>query len=402
MRLLIGYQVVNAGTILAQKGVGGLAAGMEVLLQPLADEHVFIRTAAAQEKLDLGVDQQGTIEAIQAEIHADGGLYSLAIRCDGKLNARGVEKRDGKVFLIAEKGFIEFQGEAIAQTSEQKGGEVRILGETVHLVDNAEIDVSGELGGGVVLIGGNYQGQNTPGPKAELTYVDPLAKVNADATVSGDGGLVVFWSDGDIIYLGDTAARGGEERGNGGKIEVSSKRGYFFEGMANTSSPKGKSGMLLIDPCDITIAANGGVDSNVTTPSPATVTPGPCPPPGTITYAYGAGAVTIDNARLSAFLNCNDVMISTSSGSGGMGMISVNDPIMWSGNHSLTLQSDYDMFINASITSTGGTAIAPANLTLNANMTTATIISVKRAPYQCPDCLEPRYGFSSRSHGNRH
>ncbi|MCW5319129.1 hypothetical protein GTQ43_37650 [Nostoc sp. KVJ3] len=65
-----------------------------------------------------------------------------------------------------------------------KGGTVQVLGNTVALLDQAQINVSGNAGGGTALIGGDYQGKGTV-PQAQSTFVSNGAKVNADAVNSG-------------------------------------------------------------------------------------------------------------------------------------------------------------------------------------------------------------------------
>ena len=76
---------------------------------------------------------------------------------------------------------------------------MQVLGEWVGLKENAFIDVSGDLGGGTALIGGDYQGKGIV-PNAEKTYFHSTAFVTADALSSGDGGRVILWAD-DATYF---------------------------------------------------------------------------------------------------------------------------------------------------------------------------------------------------------
>ena len=68
--------------------------------------------------------------------------------------------REGRIFLVAEKGLASSSGLLSAVNGDGSGGEVHILGETVTLADKAEVIASGNGNGGTVLIGGDYQGGN--------------------------------------------------------------------------------------------------------------------------------------------------------------------------------------------------------------------------------------------------
>jgi hypothetical protein len=80
---------------------------------------------------------------------------------------------------------------------------------------------------------------------AEATYVSAEASINADATIDGDGGQVVVWSDGATEFHGTASARGGAIGGDGGLIEVSGKGSLTFTGSTDRRAPAGNSGMLL-------------------------------------------------------------------------------------------------------------------------------------------------------------
>ncbi|MEL6162352.1 MAG: filamentous hemagglutinin N-terminal domain-containing protein, partial [Cyanobacteria bacterium J06628_3] len=142
------------------------------------------------------------------------------------------------------------------------GGTVHVLGERVGLVDNARIDVSGETGGGNVLIGGDFQGKGEV-PNAKRTFVSSGASINADARTSGDGGRVIVWADETTGFNGNISARGGNQFGNGGFAEVSGKGFLDFAGSADLSAVNGKFGSLLLDPTNITIVEGGNNPSEL-------------------------------------------------------------------------------------------------------------------------------------------
>ncbi len=110
---------------------------------------------------------------------------------------------------MAEEGTSEVSGSIVAQN----GGTVHVLGRNVHLLNGADIDASGDEGGGTVLIGGDYQGKNEAIKNAKQTWVEKETFVRADALEKGAGGKVIFWSDEATSYFGEASARGGAEGG---------------------------------------------------------------------------------------------------------------------------------------------------------------------------------------------
>ncbi|MEQ9494275.1 MAG: hypothetical protein RJP96_11735, partial [Algiphilus sp.] len=78
------------------------------------------------------------------------------------------------------------------------GGNINVVGDNVGLFA-ATINASGRGGGGIIHIGGDYQGQNTL-PRARQTLVSADSTITADgvsteSSTTADGGEVVLWSD---------------------------------------------------------------------------------------------------------------------------------------------------------------------------------------------------------------
>ncbi|MDJ0535332.1 MAG: filamentous hemagglutinin N-terminal domain-containing protein [Xenococcaceae cyanobacterium MO_207.B15] len=136
-------------------------------------------------------------------------------------------------------------------------GTISLLGNTVVLFDNAKIDVSSDIGGGQVFIGGNFQGRNSL-INATRTYIDSDVTINADALSNGHGGRVIVWADEVTGFYGNISARGGSISGNGGFVEVSGKEHLLFRGNVDTSAVNGFPGTLLLDPTNIVIANGSG------------------------------------------------------------------------------------------------------------------------------------------------
>jgi len=57
-------------------------------------------------------------------------------------------------------------------TSAGNGGDIHILGDHVGLAGHSKVDASGQTGGGTVLIGGDYHGENPSVQNAKRSYVD--------------------------------------------------------------------------------------------------------------------------------------------------------------------------------------------------------------------------------------
>jgi filamentous hemagglutinin family protein len=147
------------------------------------------------------------------------------------------------------------------------GGTVMVLGERIGLFDTAQIDVSSDLGGGTVLIGGGFQVKGDV-PNARRTFVGSQVTINADADRNGNGGNVIVWADEVTGFYGKISARGGIEAGNGGFVEVSGKQQLNFAGTVDTSAVRGSFGTLLLDPTNIIIAnGTGGADDTQLTDS---------------------------------------------------------------------------------------------------------------------------------------
>ncbi|MCK5923126.1 MAG: hypothetical protein KAG66_19460, partial [Methylococcales bacterium] len=138
----------------------------------------------------------------------------------------------------------------------ETGGSVEILGESVVLTENAQIDASGDSGGGDVKVGGAYQGSGST-PTAKNTAVAKGAVVKSNAINSGNGGEVIVWADDSTNFQGLIEAKGGQASGNGGLVEVSGKQTLQFNGTVDTSASNGETGSLLLDPTELTITNTG-------------------------------------------------------------------------------------------------------------------------------------------------
>ncbi len=239
---------------------------------------------------------------------------------------------------------------------------VCLLGKKVGLFDHSSI----EIPSGTVLIGGDYQGKNSNIPNADMVYFSPSSTISVDALESGNGGTIILWAEELNQAYGALSAKGGMLGGDGGLIEISSMSYLDFQGIANTSALSGKTGTLLFDPLDLTIAA-----ANVNVSGP--------PAPFTLAFPTGAGAI-LRAADVTTSLNTNNVTIQTiGTPTAGPGNITITSPITivnpLATNHTLTIIAAGGINVNHLISSTvAGTNVSllALNGDINVNAAAAT------------------------------
>jgi filamentous hemagglutinin family protein len=203
----LGNQVMNSGSITANRGSVALAAGEAMVLDFNGDGllSVKVNAAAAGAK----IDHSGVIQAdggmVIMSAQAKNALLDTVLNVEGIVSAKGVVERDGYVYLDGgQSGVTAVSGtlDASASVAGRKGGDIRVLGEYVGLFGHAKLDASGAGGGGTVLVGGDYQGTNPAVSNARGTYVGPDALIKADAIHEGDAGKVIVWADDTTRFYG--------------------------------------------------------------------------------------------------------------------------------------------------------------------------------------------------------
>jgi filamentous hemagglutinin family protein len=350
---LVAPGVRNAGTITARLGRVGLASANtfaldfygDGLIKLQLDDSIAtqVRDVATGQPLDALVKNEGTIRTAGGRVEltavAARTLVDSVINNTGTIEANTVGLRNGMIVLGAATAgakpadapvqTVRVSGElsAAGRRRGTAGGTVQITGESIE-VTGARIDVSGRAGGGIALIGGDIGGgafnatahaagatlRNWWVPTASTVTLDGATLIDASARRSGDGGTVVVWADQATRFHGTILARGGAAFGNGGFVEVSGKERLGFAGLADTSAPNGRQGMLLLDPEDIQIGGTG---------------------PWVVTVA------ALEQALLS-----NDVAIVTGSSSGlGNGDITVAQSFNWGASNTSLMIAAYRNFV---------------------------------------------------------
>ena len=213
------------------------------------------------------VTQSGTLAAKGA---SQGGTVTVAVKKNyqatqsATLDASASSGPGGAVRVIGTQdgspnGPVSarvFHSGAMNATSDAgKGGAIDILAQDILLVA-ATADVSGGSGGGVIRVGGDWQGRGALA-QARSVLINGSAILTSSARSKGDGGKVVIWSEDQTRFSGRIIALGAGS-GVGGAVEVSSKGTLTYAGTTRAAQ-------LLLDPKNIII------DNSVAEPPVASV-----------------------------------------------------------------------------------------------------------------------------------
>ncbi|EAQ03132.1 hypothetical protein OB2597_13348 [Pseudooceanicola batsensis HTCC2597] len=353
---LIGGRVRNSGTVAVPLGRVGFASGERVTLDVSGDQFLQVAVPTGGADMDALIENTGTASA-------EGGLIEMraatarhaarhAINLSGLAEARSVAVRNGTIILGGGSGgTVTVSGTATTRTRQGSSAsttgdrpKIDLTGQKIALM-GARIVASADGGGGVVRIGGDFGGEGYL-QHAETVTADAETHIAADALDTGDGGLIVVWSDQRTTFSGALSARGGDAWGDGGFIEVSSKETLAYSGRADTRAAAGAWGTLLLDPENITINPGAGGEDD-----------------------------------LEANLASSNVVLDTSNnGVSDAGNITINADIDWSAATGLSMFADNNIDLNGAMNGPNG------RLTLNAFNTitpaAAAVIDVDRFELQ--------------------
>lgn len=352
--VLIATTIENNGTIDPLHGKAIMGGGSDVLLSHISDERLFIRPSLSSGS----VTNNGLISAAEVAIKTQGSAYALALNEGSRIQATGVVESNGRILLVAEGGSLNINGELASSQ-----GHIELRGGRVALLEKADVDVSSDTGGGVVLIG--TQQHNPSHIYSDAVYIDPKARIKADALVQGDGGKVIVQSENSTEAFGLISGRGGPLGGNGGFVELSSRNYLAPRSFADLTAPAGKSGLLYIDPCDViisTAAQSPGVVFNYPTASTLPSQP-----------------TIINNSALSTQLTASSVFINTDVGSGGTGNMTITAPVTWNTPNTLQLNATQDLTINNTVECTGITGIGDIILSTDVGDILVTAVGIGNA-----------------------
>ncbi|MGB7329392.1 MAG: YDG domain-containing protein, partial [Rubripirellula sp.] len=292
----------SAGSIVNHGTIDTGAGGAHLIASDIANHGTITSTGGnitlsggGSVTLDNGVTYvQPTMQTLANGISSTAGL----IQNTGTIRATGAATSGGEVYLVNPNGNILHDGTIAAHRDPalaagsgidvsttptasavgSQGGHVQLEADSITLAADSSIDARGTLGGGEVLVGGDWQGSGTM-TQANTVTMEAGATIDVSATESGDGGKIVLWSDvtnADSITkaFGTLVARAGELFGDGGLIETSGAT-IETDGIAvDAGAANGKGGHWLIDPYNYLIdaVAASNIVSALNTGTSVTVT----------------------------------------------------------------------------------------------------------------------------------
>ena len=256
---------------------------------------------------------------------------------------------DEELLVDAPGGQVNVVDSRLDVGTDDVGGRITLTGEAISINGASELIASGRSGGGLIEVGGSWQNSDASVRQAVTAQVEHGAVLDASASVKGDGGEIVVWSDitdpqSLTAVAGRLWARGGLEGGDGGAIETS---GYALDiaGIdVQTSAISGENGLWLLDPYDYTI---GSTEAEY------------------IVDALGDQIdVTISTASLTSSAGSNTISADSDDISGGTITVDAEIDLMCPSGPcgDLTLAADKDIQINAYV---GGEGFEQSSLTLS-------------------------------------
>ncbi|MGD1943106.1 MAG: CHAT domain-containing protein [Leptolyngbyaceae cyanobacterium] len=348
---LLGGEVINLGTIEAPGGTITLAAVPGENRVRISQENQLLSleiTPQLTETGQLALNPLALPELLTGSALANPDLTVVQ-------NADGTVRLESPTAATTlELGSVIASGEIV--TAGEQGGQIYLLGQQVSLL-NAEVDASGQLGGGDIRIGGDFQGQGAL-PRAQVTTVDAESQLAADALQAGDGGTVIVWADDTTRFLGQASVQG-RGSGSGGLIEISGAQSLQFSGTVNALAASGRTGTLLLDPTNIEVVA-AGADTGALTAVDEFGDPD-LGANNTTRIDVGALNAALANVVLQA---TNDITFSTDvTTTTGVGLTAIaNNNIFLNSNlttnfGAITLQADADNSGSGSVIAGGGTTL---------------------------------------------
>ena len=300
---LLAPEVRNQGVVIAQAGTVALATGEAITLS-------FNNSGTGLAGLTTTAQAIAALVENRSAVLAEGGQIILS--------AHALATLQGAV--------VKNSGQLSATSLTDKGGKIVLMADKVELSGTSKMEANGATGGGTVLVGGDWQGSGDTRQATQVSIAQG-ASIEASATLQGDGGKVVLWSDvknpNSLTQVEGRIEAKGAGTGPGGQVETSGHSLKVGDGArVSTLSPQGLAGQWLLDPNDFTVAATGG-DLTGTA----------------LSTNLGSGNVTITSDSGTA--------VSTTSGS-----IFINDSINWSAN-TLTLIAQNNVTVNKVMNLTG-------------------------------------------------
>ena len=283
----------------AQVDVGSLVASTQSIKTAdfLAGKYLFegISSNAIINQGNVTAANGGTIALIAAKIINNGTLTARA----------------GNVLLGAG-----------SKVTLDMGGPVKLQ------VENDTLETLISNGGVIRAAGGHVLLTSQAARTLASSVINNTGLIEAQTLATGEKGEIVLFAHDGTANIGGKLDASAPNGGDGGFIETSASTVSFAPDLVVTAAAaNGKGGKWLIDPTDITIDA-------------ATCT--------------GTNCIAADT--IATTLAGTNVEIATDAAGSENGDITVNAPIAWSANTTLTLSAHDDININGNLTHTGSSA----------------------------------------------
>ncbi|AWB66614.1 hypothetical protein C2869_09305 [Saccharobesus litoralis] len=290
--------IIRANSIVEQNGeiwlMGDVVSSDGELSADGADSaqagHIHIQANAVALGGNISVDgsEGGTVNVVAGDrlslaqsitargYTGDGGHIELASAggiiesSSSVVDARG-QQNGGELHIAAAAG-IASSGKYLASGQQGNGGQVDVTANSIHML-SASVDASGAKQGGLVRIGGEFQGgkNNTQNSEeielafverwqnqAELTnasrvFINDGTQIDVSAS-QGQGGTAVVWANDETTFLGQIDAQGAAGTQLGGAVEISS--GQDLKKAELSQVHIGQGGQLLLDPKNLIIGSS--------------------------------------------------------------------------------------------------------------------------------------------------
>ncbi|MEM7011074.1 MAG: filamentous hemagglutinin N-terminal domain-containing protein [Verrucomicrobiota bacterium] len=229
---LVGATVTNTGNISASNGTVGLAAGQQVLITKQGDERVFVEVGS-----NGSVDHDGAIRAAQVELKAAGGNpKALAVNVAGRVEATGVQRVGGRVYLSGGSGKTRIAN--------------RVKAAAPVRIESAEVEIAPEA---------SIEGTEVAVNAAALAQID--GRIQARDEIGNGGPISINAPEISIGAAGDLSASGSAAAGS---VQVVGDVSVTSEGQIRARSETDAGGIVTINAPNIAINTPGRIDASGT------------------------------------------------------------------------------------------------------------------------------------------
>lgn len=280
--IFIAPQIENQGVIQVEQGRLILAAGEKITLSRFDLDNIHFEVQAPNNTaINLGqliahggiagvfagsIQHSGTLQANAIDTDIAGNIVLRAqndinITETASITANGTN--GGEINIQSVAGTTLIAGSVEAKGEHGTGGRIHVLGEQIGFIAQANINADGSTGGGTILVGGDYRGQNPEIQNAKATFIGADTQLSAEAITQGNGGKIIIWGTNTARIYGNIRANGGALSGDGGFVETS---GHYLDitKTPDVSANQGSSGEWLLDPFNITITTGTGTIDGLT------------------------------------------------------------------------------------------------------------------------------------------